>query len=286
MSLRDAVRPVRHSSAAVVVPRRRLTSELDRGSWERPRNGSSRLPSCLGAACPDRAEHYPLLVCRRRCRSDCLPTGRVPVRLPSIPSLGVPRLRAPLRGRAWRPAGRCYHWSLAPRDTDSARQWPRRRCGRVSAGRDAWDVDVRSCHFDEKMVVGPPARPHRVDCLLRKIAGGAWVYAARHRADTRGRNRSASRLERAVRTRRDVAGSMRRDALLCLVPLGADCSRGAGNHGAAARRFSWPVNRSSANRATTPFVSGRADDVAVVPADAYEYRHERKLAQPWSCTVC
>jgi hypothetical protein len=32
--------------------------------------------------------------------------------------------------------------------------------------------------------------------------------------------------------------------------------------------------------AATPIVSGRADDVAVVPADAYEYRHEREVAQP------
>ena len=60
----------------------------------------------------------------------------------------------------------------------------------------------------------------------------------------------------------------------------ADGSRGAGKHGAAARRFSFAVNRSNAEPAATPFVSGRADDVAVVPADAYEYRHEREVAQP------
>jgi hypothetical protein len=34
------------------------------------------------------------------------------------------------------------------------------------------------------------------------------------------------------------------------------------------------------NRKATPIVSGRADDVAVVPADAYEYRHLLNTAQP------
>jgi hypothetical protein len=34
------------------------------------------------------------------------------------------------------------------------------------------------------------------------------------------------------------------------------------------------------SQAATPNQSDRADDVAVVPADAYEYRHLLELAQP------
>ena len=84
----------------------------------------------------------------------------------------------------------------------------------------------------------------------------------------------------AVRKRRDVAGSMRR--LPCPNAAGSVISsRGAGDRGAAARRVSWPENRSSADPGShAKIMSGRADDVAVVPADAYEYRHLLEVAQP------
>jgi hypothetical protein len=58
-------------------------------------------------------------------------------------------------------------------------------------------------------------------------------------------------------------------------------SRGAGDRGAAARRVSWPEFRSNADPGShAEIVSDRADDVAVVPADAYEYRHLLEVAQP------
>ena len=258
----------------------------DRWSWERSRRESPRLRSRMVAPRRHRAEHSPLLAGRRRCRPDCLPTEPAPVQPSWISGQGVQR-QAPVRAWARGRAGRRCRWRLAPRGTDSARRWPRRRCGRVSAGRDAWDVDVRSCHFDEKMVVGPPARPHRADLLA---AEDCWWCTGLRCATSRRYARSEplcvqTGTRSADSTRCGGIDATRRFALPCAAGS-ADCSRGAGNHGAAARRFSWPVNRSSANRAATPFVSGRADDVAVVPADAYEYRHERKLAQPWSCTVC
>ena len=49
----------------------------------------------------------------------------------------------------------------------------------------------------------------------------------------------------------------------------------------AARRLNQPENRSCADPGSHAKIrSDRADDVAVVPADAYEYRHELNVAQP------
>jgi hypothetical protein len=92
------------------------------------------------------------------------------------------------------------------------------------------------------------------------------------------RNRSESRrIRSAVTTRYGGIDSL-------ALPYAAGSvisSRGAGDRGAAARGVSWPECRSSADPGNhAKIMSGRADDVAVVPADAYEYRHLLEAAQP------
>jgi len=71
------------------------------------------------------------------------------------------------------------------------------------------------------------------------------------------------------------------DATRALAARSVVGSRGAGDCSAARRS----ANRSIARaRIRQPRLnqSDRADDVAVVPADAYEYRHLLSVAQPWN----
>jgi hypothetical protein len=73
------------------------------------------------------------------------------------------------------------------------------------------------------------------------------------------------------------------DATLAL-PYAAgsvNSSRGAGDRGCCGAARQLAENRSSADSGShAKIMSGRADDVAVVPADAYEYRHLLEAAQP------
>jgi hypothetical protein len=76
-----------------------------------------------------------------------------------------------------------------------------------------------------------------------------------------------------------MAGSMRRLLCLCTVRSVVG-SYGVGDR-YAARRLNQPEIRSSADPGShAKLLSDRADDVAVVPADAYEYRHLLDVAQP------
>ena len=116
------------------------------------------------------------------------------------------------------------------------------------------------------------------DYYLRKLAVMLCVQGCATSRRARSRNRSESCIGLAVRNRRDVAGSMRR--LFCLKPVEAYSAHAVSaivvRRGPSAnRRFA-----QSADPAATPNQSDRADDVAVVPADAYEYRHLHGVAQP------
>ena len=68
--------------------------------------------------------------------------------------------------------------------------------------------------------------------------------------------------------------------LLCLLPLRAKLAHGGAGDRDAARRLDQPENRSRADPGSHAIRERPAADVAVVPADAYEYRHLRILAQP------
>ena len=124
----------------------------------------------------------------------------------------------------------------------------------------------------------PPARPRRANYYLRKFAVMLMSQRCATSRKAHGRNRSESCWIRSAETVR--CGGI--DATLAL-PCAAGSvisSRGAGDRGAAARRLAGRISLERGFGSHAKIMSGRADDVAVVPADAYEYRHLLEVAQP------
>jgi hypothetical protein len=97
-----------------------------------------------------------------------------------------------------------------------------------------------------EMVDAPPGRPRRARCLLRNLLVMLVCQRCATSRRTRGRNRSESKRGRAVRNRRDVAGSMRRDAFSAFCRWERGLLTRYRQSCTAARRFSFAVNRSNA----------------------------------------